>query len=114
MSDQNERLVPIFRSRREFYKGGNAVACTRTQFALTVAYAITVHKAQGMTLDQVVLSLAERDFAAGLTYVAISRVKTLNGILFDEPFDHQRLKTKPSNSTRMRQADYERRRVQQL
>ncbi|KAF6820018.1 hypothetical protein CSOJ01_01086 [Colletotrichum sojae] len=41
-------IVPIFRSTREFYKG--AAACSRTQFPLTNAFAIIVHKAQGLTL----------------------------------------------------------------
>ncbi|KIX01245.1 uncharacterized protein Z518_08970 [Rhinocladiella mackenziei CBS 650.93] len=40
--------MPIFRSRRDFYYG--AVSCSRTQFPITNAYVITVHKAQGMTV----------------------------------------------------------------
>jgi hypothetical protein len=41
-------LLPIFRSRRKFYRG--AINCSRTQFFITIAYAITVHKTQGMTV----------------------------------------------------------------
>ena len=81
-------MVLIFRSHRDFYRG--AVNYSRTQFPITVAYAITVHKAQGITVDRAVLNLTERDFTAGLSYVAVSRVKTLQGILFEEPFDYER------------------------
>ena len=105
-------IVPIFRAHRDFYKG--ATTCRRTQFPLTLSYAITIHKAQGMTLGKVVLNLAEPDFAAGLTYVAISRVKTLSGLLFEEPFDYERLKGKPSTNAKMRKEDFERRSGQHL
>jgi ATP-dependent exoDNAse (exonuclease V) alpha subunit len=42
------------------------------QFPLTVAFAVTVHKAQGMTVDQAALNIAGKDFVVGLTYVAVS------------------------------------------
>ncbi|EAQ90501.1 hypothetical protein CHGG_02436 [Chaetomium globosum CBS 148.51] len=83
-------VVPIFRSKRDFLRGNTN--CTRTQFPLTIAYAITVHKSQGATLDRAVLDISDRDFTAGLTYVAISRVKTLQGVMFDSTFDLQALR----------------------
>ena len=100
-------VVPIFRSRRDFYRG--AASCTRTQFPVTPAYAITVHKAQGMTVDRAVLNLNNRDFAPGLSYVVVSRVKTLQGILFEEPFDFERFHPRPSETVRARMDDYHRR-----
>ena len=78
-------VVLIFRSTRDFIRG--ASSCTRTQFPLTIAYAITVHKSQGATLDLAVVDISVKDRQSGLTYVAVSRIKTLQGILFDKPFD---------------------------
>jgi len=47
------------------------------QFPLRLAYGITVHKSQGLTLSKAVLNLATKEHALGLSYVAVSRVKTL-------------------------------------
>ena len=59
--------------------------CPRTQFPLMIAYAIRVHKSQDMTVSQAVLNINAKESAAGLRYVAVSRAKTLTGILFEEP-----------------------------
>ena len=46
----------------------------------------------------VVVELRDKDFAAGLTFVAISRVKTLKGLAFRTHFDHARLIMKPKET----------------
>jgi hypothetical protein len=56
------RVVPVFRSTKDFIKG--SATCTHTQFPLTVAYAITVHKSQGATLDLAVVDISCSDFQA--------------------------------------------------
>jgi ATP-dependent DNA helicase PIF1 len=59
-------------------------------FPLRLAYAITVYKSQGLTLLRAVLCLEKKDFAIGLSYVAISRVKALERLLFEGSFDLER------------------------
>ena len=107
-----ERLVPVFRSRREWTRG--SALCSRTQFPVTLAYAITIHKSQGLSLDRAVLDLSEKDFASGLTYVAISRVRSLEGLLFEGSFDYRRLCFAQTDTMVMRAADMVLRAQQQI
>jgi ATP-dependent DNA helicase PIF1 len=60
---------------------------SRTQFPLTLAWGISIHKSQGLTLERAVIDLGPSDFAVGLSYVAISWVKSIKGIAFRTSFD---------------------------
>lgn len=58
---------------------------TFEQYPLRLAWAVTIHKAQGKTFDKVIIDLGRGAFEHGQTYVALSRCRTLEGIVLRQP-----------------------------
>ncbi len=65
------------------------------QYPLRLAWAVTIHKAQGLTFDYVVIDAVDA-FAAGQVYVALSRCRTLEGIVLLSPLPNKALGGDPT------------------
>lgn len=72
---------------------GDVEVAKRTQVPLSLAWALSVHKCQGMTLDRVETDLS-RAFDYGMVYVALSRVKSLQGLKLTG-FDPTKIRVHP-------------------
>lgn len=68
---------------------------TFTQFPVCLAWAITVHKSQGLTFNKVVIDFTGGVFAAGQTYVALSRCRSMQGIELCKPVNRSDVFVRP-------------------
>ena len=97
-------IVPIKRS----WEGKSGMICSRQQVPFCLAWAITVHKSQGLTLSKVKIDIGSKEFAVGLTFIVTLHIRSLSDIYFRQfTFDRlQRIK----NSSRLqeRKAEEER------
>ena len=83
---------PIMRQR---WKSATNKRVVRSQIPLRVAYAATIHKSQGATLDCALVDIGASTFEYGQAYVALSRVRNLES-LYIWGLDPSRIRAHPS------------------
>lgn len=83
---EEERKIEYHAWHSETYPG-----MAIKQIPLILAWAVTIHKSQGATLAKARMNLGTNVFACGQTYVALSRVKDLNGLYLDD-FNYTKIK----------------------
>jgi len=96
------KWIPFFPRDIKLESDGGVSRC---QFALTLAWALTPWKAQGMTLDKVVVNLGKAASKPGVAFVALTRASHYYGLALDDTFPakdvFQRQVTQPTFKKRM-------------
>ena len=77
----------------------------RTQLPLILAWAISIHKSQGSTLTTAVIDIGKKDFAPGLSFVALSRIKTLQNSIVEFITYKRLVKSKKSKAILLRESE---------
>lgn len=88
-----ERCVAIRPKTFEF-TGKRGTQILRCQLPIVTSFAISIHKSQGLSLDSCTVHLGKHLFTYGLAFVAVSRVRTFNGLYVTEIDDKKLLVNK--------------------
>ena len=95
---RHHNFVPIERSETDIHvnkRNLSSPAIKRTQFPLVLSWATSIHKVQSLSVSEAVISFdlqRQKRFNAGQMYVAMSRVRTLNGLYLTGTFDKKAIK----------------------
>jgi hypothetical protein len=77
--DKIDRVINVVREAFSF-EVLKSVFYTRQQFPLMAAFAITIHKSQGLSLESAIVDAGNATFGPAMIYVGLSRITTLNGL----------------------------------
>lgn len=78
---------------------------TYTQYPVRLAWALTIHKSQGLTFNKVIIDVGRGAFSGGQTYVALSRSTSLEGITLQNPVSERDIFVSPAITEFSRQSN---------
>ena len=73
----------------------NRETIKKIQIPLQLAFALSFHKSQGSTLEYVIIDIGRDVFEYGQTYVALSRVKSIDGLFIENVIDYTKIRANP-------------------
>ena len=77
----DRKLIPIVPFEAHWVERGESRS--RLNFPIRLSWAMTIHKSQGLTMDAAVIDIGKQDIGTGSTYVALSRLRSLQGCYFN-------------------------------
>jgi ATP-dependent exoDNAse (exonuclease V) alpha subunit len=81
-----DETIRVTKEEWERVDGDGRILATMQHFPIRLGWALTIHKSQGLTLDNVEIDLS-KGFAAGQAYVALSRLRSLEGLSLTVPIE---------------------------